>query len=226
MDLGSQPTMSRLENSVNWRDLYKIGEALVSHFIGTYSSAPEVIILDCDDTNTNTYGDQQLTLFNTYYHDHCYMPLHIYEGLSGKLISTILKAGRRSKQSDVASVIKKLILHIREQWPKTQIIVRVDSHFASKDLMDWSDTAVQKVGYITGLAGNSKLKSLAEVTIKSAEREFKQYGKPVKRYHSFMYKAKSWASAKKMVVKVEASALGTNIRYIVTNLTQFKAKGL
>lgn len=226
MDLGSQPTMSRLENNVCWRDLYKIGEALVSHFIGAYSSAPKVIILDCDDTNTNTYGDQQLTLFNTYYHDHCYMPLHIYEGLSGKLITTILKPGRRSKQSDVASILKKLILHIRKQWPKTQIIVRGDSHFASKDLMDWCDTSAQRVGYITGLSGNSKLKSLAEVTIKSAEREFKQYGKPVKRYHSFMYKAESWASKKKVVVKVEVSALGTNIRYIVTNLTQFKAKGL
>ena len=226
MDLGSQPTMSRLENNVCWRDLYKIGEALVSHFIGTYSSAPKVIILDCDDTNTNTYGDQQLTLFNAYYHKHCYMPLHIYEGLSGKLITTILKPGRRSKQSDVASILKKLILHIRKQWPKTQIIVRGDSHFASKDLMDWCDTSAQRVGYITGLSGNSKLKSLAEVTIKSAEREFKQYGKPIKRYHSFMYKAESWASKKKVVVKVEVSALGTNIRYIVTNLTQFRARGL
>jgi hypothetical protein len=226
MDLGSQPTMSRLENSVNWRDLYKIGEALVSHFIESYTDAPKVIILDCDDTNTNTYGDQQLTLFNTYYHDHCYMPLHIYEGLSGKLITTILKPGRRSKQNDVASILKKLVLHIRKQWPETRIIIRGDSHFASKDFMDWCDTSAKKVGYITGLAGNSKLKFLAEVTIKSAVREFKQYGKPVKRYHSFMYKAESWASAKKVVVKVEVSGLGTNIRYIVTNLTQFKTREL
>lgn len=225
-DLGSQPTMSRLENSISWRDLYNIGKAFVSHFMESYSSAPEVIILDCDDTNTNTYGNQQLTLFNNYYHDHCYMPLHIYEGLSGKLITTILKPGRRSKQSDVASILKRLILQIREQWPETRIIIRGDSHFASKDLMDWCDTSAKKVNYITGLAGNSKLKSSAQVTIESAEREFKQYGKPVKRYHSFMYKAESWASPKKVVVKVEASAQGTNIRYIVTNLTQFKAKGL
>jgi hypothetical protein len=225
-DLGSQPTMSRLENSVSWRDLYRIAEALAAHFIESYPTAPKAIILDCDDTNTNTYGNQQLTLFNNYYHDYCYMPLHIYEGLSGKLITTILKPGRRSKQNDVASILKRLVLHIRKQWPETMIIVRGDSHFASKDFMDWCDTSAKKVGYITGLAGNSKLKSLAELTIKSAEREFKQYGKPVKRYHSFMYKAESWASSKKVVVKVEVSALGTNIRYIVTSLSQYKAKGL
>jgi len=44
-----------------------------------------------------TYGQQELALFNTYYGDSCYMPLHIYEGFSGKLITTILKPGRRSK---------------------------------------------------------------------------------------------------------------------------------
>jgi hypothetical protein len=61
------------------------------------------------------------------------------------------------------------------------------------------------------------------VTIKSAKREFKQYGKYVKRYHSFMYKAGSWAKPEKVVVKVEVSEQGTNIRYIVTNLVEFKA---
>jgi hypothetical protein len=113
---------------------------------------------------------------------------------------------QRAYQIDVASILKRLILQIREQWPETRIIIRGDSHFASKDLMDWCDTSAKKVNYITGLAGNSKFKSSAQVTIESAEREFKQYGKPVKRYHSFMYKAESWASPKKVVVKVEASA--------------------
>lgn len=30
---------------------------------------------DCYDTNNNTYGQQELNLFNYYYHNHCYMPL-------------------------------------------------------------------------------------------------------------------------------------------------------
>jgi pyruvate dehydrogenase (quinone) len=54
------------------------------------------------------------------------MPLHIYEGLTGKLITTILKPGRRNKQNNVASLLKKLICHLREQWPDTLIIVRGD----------------------------------------------------------------------------------------------------
>jgi hypothetical protein len=224
-DLASQPTMSRLENSISKKDLIRIGKQLVNTFIESYSHQPEVIIIDCDDTNNNTYGQQELTLFNNYYHDYCYMPLHIYEGLSGKLITTILKPGRRNKQNNVALLLKKLIAHLRLQWPGTMIIVRGDSHFSSKDFMAWADNQ-PKTGFITGLSGNNKLHELARVTINSAEREFKQYGKPVKRYHSFMYQAGSWEKPQKVVVKVEVSAMGTNIRYIVTNLINFRAKQL
>ena len=83
-----------------------------------------------------------------------------------------------------------------------------------------------KTGFITGLSGNKKLNELAAVTINSAKREFEQYGKAVKRYHSFMYQAGSWDEPQKVIVKVEVTVLGTNVRYIVTNLVNFKAKNL
>ena len=224
-DLASQPTMSRLENTVTRTDLLRLGECLVDVFINSYSKAPSVIILDCDDTNNDTYGQQELALFNNYYNEYCYMPLHIYEGLSGKLITTILKPGRRNKQANVARLLKKLISYLRVQWPDTKIIVRGDSHFASQDFMDWASIQ-PNVGFITGLTGNIKLNELAQVTIESAQREFNQYQKPVKRYHSFMYKAGSWETYQRVIVKVEVSAMGTNIRYIVTSINDFRTRDL
>ncbi|MEI6297106.1 MAG: IS1380 family transposase [bacterium] len=224
-DLASQPTMSRLENSVTKTDLFRLGKLLVDAFINSYTTVPSVIILDCDDTNNDIHGQQELALFNNYYNEYCYMPLHIYEGLSGKLITTILKPGRRNKQANVARLLRKLISHLRMQWPDTKIIVRGDSHFASQDFMDWTGTQ-SNVGFITGLAGNSKLHELAQVTIESAQREFKKYKNPLKRYHSFMYKAGSWESYQRVIVKVEVSTMGTNIRYIVTSLTDFRTRDL
>jgi hypothetical protein len=223
--LASQPTMSRLENSVDSKDLRRIGQELMNIFVESYDKEPGVIILDCDDTNNNTYGQQELNLYNHYYRDHCYMPLHIYEGLSGKLIATILKPGRRSKQSNIASFLKKLILRLREEWANTMIIVRGDSHFTSPDFMRWCEEQYN-TGYITGVSGHPGLHKMAATTIKAAEREFVQYGKYVKRYHSFPYQAGSWPSPQKIVVKVEVSTAGTNVRYIVTNLVQFRAKAL
>ena len=224
-ELASQPTMSRFENSVSYKDLYRIGEMIFDNFIQSYSDEPPLIIVDCDDTNNNTYGQQELSLFNQYYQGYCYMPLHIYEGLSGRLITTILKPGRRSKQNNIASLLKKIIARIREKWPNTMVIVRGDGHFASVDFMDWCEEEYN-TGFITGLTGNSKLHQLADVTIKSAEREFRQYGMPVKRYHSFHYQAGSWAKPRRVIVKVEVSEMGTNIRYIVTDQTEFRTRDL
>jgi hypothetical protein len=91
--------------------------------------------------------------------------------------------------------------------------------------MRWCD-GQYNTSFITGLSGNSKLHKLAEITIKSAEREFNQYGKPVKRYHSFSYQAGSWQKPQRVIVKVEVSGMGTNIRYIVTDMMDFRTRDL
>lgn len=153
------------------------------------------------------------------------MPLHMYEGLSGKLITTILKPGRRSKSVNVFAITRRLIVYLRKHWPKTMIILRGDSHFCSKEFMDWSN-GQSNVEFITGLTGNSVLNNLAKITIESAEREYKANGKPVKRYHSFEYKAGSWELSQRVVVKVEANSMGTNIRYIVSSIQNIRAKTL
>lgn len=223
--LASQPTMCRLENQPSWRELYRITEAFVNNFINSYPTEPPVIILDCDDTNINAYGQQQEIEFNNYYGEYCFMPLHIYEGLSGKLITTILKPGRRSKTSDVYAILQRLITRLLKCWKNTKIVVRGDSHFCSKEFMDCSQP-LKNIHFITGLTGNSVLNKLAEITIKSAEREYNQYGKPVRRFHSFEYQAGTWSHSQRVIVKVEANSMGTNIRYVVTDMREYRAQDL
>ena len=223
--LSAQPTMSRFENSISNKELYQISQVLVDQFIASYTKAPEVIILDCDDTAARVYGEQQLSLFNNYYGDYCFMPLHIYEGLSGKLIASILKPGRRSKSVKVFGILRRLIEHLRKIWPNTLIILRGDSHFCSQEFMDWAETEYN-IGFITGLTSNNLLKEMTRTTIESAEREFKIYQKPLKKYHSFTYKAASWQHFQRVVVKVEVSDQGTNVRYIVSNIHYIRSKAL
>ena len=69
-ELASQPTMSRLENSIDKKGLFRIGKQFVDTFIDSYPREPAIIILDYDDSNNNTYGQQELSLFNNYYHDY------------------------------------------------------------------------------------------------------------------------------------------------------------
>jgi len=223
--LASQPTMTRFENTPSNRELHDIAYAFATHFINSYQSEPPVIIIDCDDTNSDTHGHQQLSLFNDYYGEYCYMPLHIYEGLSGKLISTILKPGRRSKGANVYGILKRLITFLRKSWRKTVIIVRGDSHFCSKELMDWS-RGQQGVRFLTGLTGNKALNARVADVVRSSQAEFERHGKPVKRYHSFSYAAQSWENEQRVIVKIEVTSMGTNIRYIVTDLWEYRTRDL
>ena len=223
--MATQPTMSRFENHVGKKELYNMAKVFVDGFISSYSSQPKAIILDCDDTAALLYGQQELGLFNTYYGDTCYMPLHIYEGFSGKLITTILKPGRRSKSTNVFAILRRLIVYLREHWPNTMIILRGDSHFCSQQFMDWA-WGQKSVESLTGLTGNSVLNKYAKTTIESAQREYKSTGKPVKRYHSFEYKAGSWEHSQRVVVKVEANSMGTNIRYVASSIRCIRTKSL
>ena len=225
-DLASQPTMSRFENAVGNKELYGIAEAFLKQFIGSYSGEPPVIILDADDTNSTTYGGQQLSVFNDYYGDYCLMPLHIYEGHSGKLITTILKPGSRSKSVNVFGILRRIVQRLRRVWKHTTIIIRGDSHFCSHQLMDWCVQQKDNVHFLTGLTGNIALNRLAATIIKTTQSHYQQNQKPVKRYHSFEYKAGSWTNFQRVIVKVEVSAKGTNVRYVVTDIRNVRTQQL
>jgi len=97
--LGSQPTMNRFENTISRPTLYRIAKVFVDNFVESYEIQPNIVVLNIDDTEDKVHGHQQLALFNDYYGDYCYLLLHAYEGLSGKLITTILKPGKRSKDT-------------------------------------------------------------------------------------------------------------------------------
>lgn len=70
--------------------------------------------MDFDDSNSNTYGARQLTLFNDYYHEYCYMPLFVFEGNSGKLVLPILRPGRPNKRANVTGLMIRLIEKLRQ----------------------------------------------------------------------------------------------------------------
>lgn len=65
--LGSQPTLSRWENSPSPRDLLKLQDALLDWFVkicGEQVRKRGEILLDVDSTDDPTYGQQQLSFFN------------------------------------------------------------------------------------------------------------------------------------------------------------------
>ena len=216
-DLASQPTMSRLENRVRRTELYRLSRALVDVFLSSYETAPEAIILDIDDTDDETHGGQQLSLFNGHYDEHCYMPLHIYEGQSGKLITTILRPGRRPTGGEIITIIKRVVPYIRAAFPKVMIILRGDSHFSCPEVHDFCEE--NDLFYVLGQGGNVRLNALGDPLMVQAKALSTAKDQPVRLFTSFSYQAKSWREPRRIIFKAEVTETGPNPRYVVTNLT-------
>ena len=113
LPLASQPTISRFENGVSRTDLYRLGRVLVDHFIASYDQPPKLIVLDFDDTKDPAHGQQEHIRYDGYYGGYCFLPLHLYEGLSGRLITTIFKA-KRFSAAQMLAVLKRVITHLRQ----------------------------------------------------------------------------------------------------------------
>ena len=62
-DLASAPTFSRLEHSVDRKDLYRLTQALVDHFIASYAEPPAAIVLDLDHSDDPTHGQQEFAFY-------------------------------------------------------------------------------------------------------------------------------------------------------------------
>jgi len=215
-DLASQPTITRFENSITTKDLYRIAEAFVDQFIESYNTPPEALILDIDDTDDETHGAQQLSLFNGYYNEYCYMPLFIFEGQTGKLITSILRPGKRPDGKQIRAILKRVIKRIRTAWPTVGILIRGDSHFATPKLYSWCDK--HDVYYIHGLTKNSTLNELAKPTLAAAHHRYETFGERARIFKGLSYQAGAWHRALRVIIMAEVSERGENSRFIVTNL--------
>jgi Transposase DDE domain group 1 len=216
-DLCSQPTMSRLENLPTATALKRMMAAMVELFCDSFAQVPRRIVLDIDDTCDPVHGRQQLALFHAHYGERCFLPIHVYEAITGKPIAVILRPGKTPDGAEVVLVLRHLIHRIRARWPEVDILVRGDSHYGRPEAMSWCER--NRVGYVLGPAGNKVLLArVAALAEDAALGRIAGEGAKVRRYGEFAYAAKTWPVERRVTARVEASDRGTDSRFVVTNL--------
>src|SRR5215470_6081590 len=172
-DLASAPTFSRLEHSVDRKDLYRLTHALVDHFIASYPEPPAAIVLDLDHSDDPTHGQQEFAFYNHHYRSYCYLPLFIFEGTSHALVTACLRPGTRPPGAENAMILVRLLSYLRRHWPHTHSLVRGDSHFATPEVIDVI-TSYRWTDFVFGLAGNAILLRHAEPAMQDARRLHQQ----------------------------------------------------
>ena len=216
-DLMSQPTLSRLENAPSWRELARMGLTMIDLFCDSFERVPQRIVLDIDDTPDAVHGGQQLALFNAHYDEYCFQPIHIFDAATAKPVLSLLRPGKRPSGDEAARVLRHVIGRIRRHWPRVEIAVRGDGHYGTPEVMDLLED--QGHGYIPGLPGNARLSEIGQPWCEDAALRRVQSGKDkVRRFFQTGYQAKSWSRERKVVARVEATARGTDVRFVATNL--------
>jgi Transposase DDE domain group 1 len=93
---------------------------------------------------------------------------------------------------------------------------RGDSHYCSEPVLALLESL--DCQYILGLATNSILAEKAAPWKQDCAYKRKLSRPTVRRFHQFQYAAKKWSAERRVIARVEATALGEDVRYITTNL--------
>lgn len=212
--LGSQPTLSRLENRVPKDTLAELVENMVRTFIRTRPGPLTKITLDIDPSEARTYGQQELTFYSGHYDSHMYFPQFVCDAKTRFLLAATLRAGNVSAAQGAVPLLARIVQLLRAQWPDLKISVRADSNFADPHLLAWLEE--ESIPYAIGMATNKVLKALSADFVKSVEERYEKTRAPQRSFTSLRYQTqKTWPRPRRLVVKVEVTALGTNVRYVI-----------
>lgn len=224
--LAGKSTLNRVELSRPGdaeRDRYRrivlreefVDQVLVDVFLQAYQEPPTRITLDLDATDDPLHGKQEGRFFHGYYGHYCYLPLYVFCG--DHLLCARLRRADIDASAGTVDELQRIVAHIRQTWPKVEIVVRADSGFCREEIMAWCEN--NAVDYVLGLARNSRLEQRISGLLREAQQRSDQIGKPVRLFDEFEYRTvDTWSRARRVVAKAEHLPGRSNPRFVVTSL--------
>jgi hypothetical protein len=212
--LASSPTLCRLENRADRKTATEMTIVMIEQFIASFREAPTRLMLDFDATDDLVHGLQQGRFFHGYYDHYCFLPLYVFCG--SQLLVAYLRPSNIDPARHAWAILSLLVRRLRKEWPKVEIVFRGDSGFCRWRMMRWCDN--HRVGYIVGLAKNTRINAIASDLMAQAEAQFEETGEKQRLFSETMYAARTWDRERRVIMKAEHSRQGSNPRYVVTNL--------
>jgi|SRR5579859_2013282 len=149
------------------------------------------------------HGAQQLSLFNAHYDEYGFQPMVVFDG-EGRFIAALLRPAKRPSGVEIRAVLRPLVRAIRAHWPRIEILVRADGHYACPEVLDWCEAG--HVDYVLGLPSTSTLRrhitSLEART--SARFTAAPSGEKVRRFKEFYDCASTWRRVHRIIARIEA----------------------
>ena len=231
-DLASQPTLSRFENAIDTKELYRMSEVLAASVIQCHTERlrhrVRRVTIDLDPTDDPTHGAQQLSFFNGHYDTWCYLPVMGFVSFNDEpeqyLCTAVLRPGNVTAAVGAVGILRRLIGLIRYFLPAVRIRVRLDGGFAHPEVLDLLD-AEPNLEYVVAMAKNAVLKRKAKPGMRQARKLARKSGQTEHVYDEARYAARTWPHERRVIIKAEVvRAEGKepkdNPRFVITNLPQ------
>lgn len=214
-DLASQPTLSRFENAVDIPALWRLHDFFIDDFLASFDVPPTSLTLDLDAWDDPCHGDQQLALFHGYFDQYQYFPLTFSCAQTKQILWTALRPGNMHAATGADDDLEYIVTRLRAAWPDVHIHVRGDAGCG----VPWMYAVCERLqlNYTFGIAANATLKKASDALLQEAVERFEQTGQPQRLFTQMLYRASSWKHYRRVIVKAECNALGTNRRFIVTS---------
>jgi hypothetical protein len=213
--LASQPTLSRFENVIDIPSLPKLHDFFIDDFIRSFDSPPSFLTVDMAAVDDPCHGHQQLALFHGFY-DQCEcLSIVISCAETKQTLWCAVHPGNVHATLGADDDLEYIVNRLRAAWPDVVIHVRGDAGFG----MPWMYAACERLQllYTFGLATNSTLKVATHPLLRQAVKQSADTREPQRLFGQFLYRAGSWKNYRRVIVKAECNAIGTNRRFVVTN---------
>ena len=149
----------------------------------------------------------------------------IYDTEKSRPVAVVLRPGKTPGGAEVRAHLRRLVRRIRARWPTTRITFRGDGHYARPEAMAWCED--HGVDYVFGLPGNRPLAMKVDETAEAVRVERALENRDVVRaYAETRYRARSWDRERRAIARIEATRLGLDVRFVVTNLPNGAAQWL
>lgn len=213
--LASQPTLSRFENAITIPSLKRLRAEFIDQFIASFPTPPGHLTFDLDAVDDPAHGEQQLVLFHGYFEQYQYFPSFITCADNDQTVMVSLRPGAVHAALGADDDVEYLVRRLRQAWPSVHIHIRGDAGCG----VPWMYAVCERLvlDYTFGIAANSVLKDKSQPLLDQAVADFEAHQQPQRLFDTFWYQAGSWVAPRRVIVKAEAKAQGTNRRFIVTN---------
>jgi len=194
---------------------HDVERLFVSLFLQAHARPPEHIVLGLDATDDPVPGHQLGRFFHGYYKDFCYLPLYVFCG--DHLLCARLRPADIDAAAGSVKHLRRIVAQVRQAWPGVKVTIRADSGFCREPITAWCEA--NGVGYVLGMAQNTRLKAMIAAEQEQARREFARTKEPARVFTDLRYRTlDSRGRERRVVAKAEHLAKEANPRFVVTSL--------